>query len=88
MAIEDAAVLTRCLQSSPNDHTDAFRLYEANRKARTATVQSTSRLNTWLRDEASTWVSSQADPNWLFGYDAISEPLLPPSPAPTGSVAG
>ena len=88
MALEDAAVLTRCLQSSPNDHTDAFRLYEANRKARTAKVQSTSRLNTWLRDEASTWVSGQADPDWLFGYDAFNEPLLPPSSLPSGCAAG
>ena len=80
MAIEDAALLTRCLDSSPTDHDHAFRLYEANRKARTALVQATSRLNTWLRDEASTWVAGQADPDWLFGYDAFTEPLVPPSP--------
>ncbi len=87
MAIEDAAMLTRCLAASPDDCEQAFQLYEANRKARTAQVQATSRLNTWLRDDENTWRDGQATPDSVFGYDVFDEPLVPPSPAPkaTGS---
>ncbi len=82
MAIEDAAMLTRCLDQSPADIDFAFRLYEANRKGRTASIQRTSGLNTWLRDEASTWVDGQADPDSVYGYDVFNEPLVLPADQP------
>jgi 6-hydroxynicotinate 3-monooxygenase len=73
MAIEDAAMLARCLEQSPADFDRAFRLYEANRKTRTARMQQTSRMNTWLRDDG--------DADWVFGYNVFTEPLVAPGPA-------
>jgi salicylate hydroxylase/6-hydroxynicotinate 3-monooxygenase len=68
MAIEDAAILARCLAGVDRDGVpDAFRRFEATRKDRTARVQATSRTNTWLRD--------RTDPDWLYGYDAWEAPL-------------
>lgn len=68
MAIEDAAILSRCLAGVDRDGIpDAFRRFEATRKDRTARVQATSRTNTWLRD--------RTDPDWLYGYDAWEAPL-------------
>jgi salicylate hydroxylase/6-hydroxynicotinate 3-monooxygenase len=46
-AIEDAAVLSRCLDGIDGDGVaEAFRRYEMSRKDRTARIQLTSRLNT------------------------------------------
>jgi salicylate hydroxylase len=45
MAIEDAAVLARCLSQSPGDIPTALRAYEAARAARTEQVQQASRRN-------------------------------------------
>lgn len=45
MAIEDAAVVARCLAQSPGDIAAAFRAYEDVRRARTAQVQQASRRN-------------------------------------------
>jgi 6-hydroxynicotinate 3-monooxygenase len=73
MAIEDAAMITRCLQASPGDPDHAIRLYEANRKERTTAVQRLSRTNTWFK--------THADPDWVFGYDVFKEPLQPPENA-------
>jgi len=73
MAIEDGAMLTRCLQASPGDLDYAIRLYEANRKSRTTAVQRSSRANTWFK--------ADADPDWVFGYDVFKAPLVPPAPA-------
>ena len=68
MAIEDAAVLSRCLEGVDRDGVpDAFRRFEATRKPRTSRVQLRSRTNTWLRD--------QTDPNWVYEYDAWRTPL-------------
>ncbi|WP_130835668.1 FAD-dependent monooxygenase [[Erwinia] mediterraneensis] len=68
MAIEDAAMLTRCLsETGLEDYTTAFRLYEANRKERASRVQAVSNANTFLR--------TQEDPAWVYGYDVFSEPL-------------
>ena len=68
MAIEDAAMLTRCLiETGPASYEQAFKLYEKNRTARTARVQSVSHDNTWLRTDE--------DPDWCFGYDVFSVPL-------------
>ena len=71
MAIEDGAMLTRCLEASDDDIDYALRSYEANRKDRTAAVQQASRENTWLK--------SDADPDWVWGYDVFAEELLRPS---------
>ncbi len=68
MAIEDAAVLSRCLDGVDRDGVaDAFRRFEATRKERTARVQATSRANTWLR--------GKTDADWVYGYDAWTVPL-------------
>jgi 6-hydroxynicotinate 3-monooxygenase len=70
MAIEDAAVLSSCLENV--DRTvvaDAFRRFEATGKPRTSRMQLSSRTNTWLRDKT--------DPDWVHGYDAWTAPLAP-----------
>ena len=68
MAIEDGAMLARCLtETGLSDHSTAFRLYEANRRERASRVQAVSNANTWLR--------AQEDPAWVFGYDIFEAPL-------------
>ena len=42
MAIEDAAMITRCIGVAGTDFKYAFRLYETNRKDRTGIIQRTS----------------------------------------------
>jgi 6-hydroxynicotinate 3-monooxygenase len=74
MAIEDAAVLSRCLKGVDRDGvSDAFRRFEATRKPRTSRVQSSSRTNTWLKNPT--------DPDWVYGYDAWNTPLAEPAMA-------
>ena len=66
MAIEDAAVLSRCLADVDRDGVaGAFRRFEATRKPRTSRVQLSSRTNTWLKNPT--------DPDWVYGYDAWRE---------------
>jgi 6-hydroxynicotinate 3-monooxygenase len=68
MALEDAAVLSRCLHGVDADGiAEAFRRYELTRKPRTSKIQLTSRENTWMR--------TRTDPDWVYGYDAWQEPL-------------
>ena len=68
MAIEDAAVLSRCLDGVDRDGiANAFRRFEATRKERTSRVQATSRANTWLKQ--------RTDTDWVYGYDAWTAPL-------------
>ena len=68
MAIEDAAVLSRCLDSvDASGVADAFRRFEATRKERTMRVQETSRANTWLKQKT--------DTDWVYSYDAWAVPL-------------
>jgi 6-hydroxynicotinate 3-monooxygenase len=68
MAIEDAAVLSRCLDGVDRDGVaNAFRRFEATRKERTERIQQTSRANTWL--------SGKTDADWVYGYDAWNVPL-------------
>ncbi|SHN61792.1 FAD-dependent monooxygenase [Bradyrhizobium erythrophlei] len=68
MAIEDGAMLTRCLvETGLQDYTTAFKLYEANRRERASRVQGVSNANTWLR--------TPEDPAWVFAYDIYAEPL-------------
>ena len=63
-AIEDAAVLARCLADVAGEDVEgAFRRYEAHRKPRTSLIQAISSANTWMREGTS-------DTDWLYGYDA------------------
>jgi 6-hydroxynicotinate 3-monooxygenase len=80
MAIEDGAVLSRCLKGVDRDGiAEAFQRFEATRKPRTSRVQLTSRTNTWLRDVT--------DADWVYGHDAWTTPLLDPAPSSLASVA-
>jgi len=68
MAIEDAAVLSRCLGGVERDGVaNAFRRFEATRKERTELIQQTSRANKWL--------SGKTNADWVYGYDAWNVPL-------------
>jgi len=79
MAIEDAAVLTRSLQETGTDkYRRAFEMFQANRQDRVRKVQTVSHNNTWLR--------SNEDPEWCFGYDAVTVPLRQPR-EPAGASA-
>ena len=67
-SIEDAAVLSRCLDGVDRDGVPAaLKRYEQARLDRTAAIQRTSAQNTWLRG------STNAD--WVYGYDAWTAPL-------------
>jgi salicylate hydroxylase/6-hydroxynicotinate 3-monooxygenase len=65
-ALEDAAILARCLQEADGVD-DAFQRYQAMRLERTARLQLTSRENTWGK--------RAADPGWVYGYDALQTPI-------------
>jgi 2-polyprenyl-6-methoxyphenol hydroxylase-like FAD-dependent oxidoreductase len=67
-AIEDAAVLARCLEVKGEDVEGAFRLYEQHRKPRTSRIQAISSANTWMK-------GGDEDTTWLYGYDAWNTPL-------------
>jgi 6-hydroxynicotinate 3-monooxygenase len=67
MALEDAAVLARCVAATPADLPHAFRRFQATRAARTAQMQDISHRNAWMDTE------TEAD--WVYGYDAWSVPL-------------
>lgn len=68
MAIEDAAMLVRCLEAvGPAEYEAAFELYRSNRIGRASEVQAESGRNRWLRHET--------DPSWVFGYDVFKAPL-------------
>ena len=56
-----------------------FALYEANRAARASKVQLVSHNNTWLR--------TNEDPAWVFGYDVFGVPLESPSRSTVAAVA-
>ena len=71
MALEDAVVLSRCLeQGDLGQPTAAFMAFEATRKPRTSRVQSGSSANGWMRN--------QTNPDWLYGYDAWTVDLQRP----------
>jgi 6-hydroxynicotinate 3-monooxygenase len=72
MAVEDAAVLCRCLCDF-DEPTEAFRWYEANRIPRVAEVQRISIENSWMRGPTET--------DWFYCYDPCTEPLIAPAPA-------
>ena len=69
MAIEDAAILSRCLDGVADRAAvpSVLRRYEATRKARTSRMQFTSRQNVWGK--------GVTDTDWVYGYDAWTAPL-------------
>jgi 6-hydroxynicotinate 3-monooxygenase len=68
MAIEDAAILSRCLaEADPDGIAAALARYEATRQERTARVQLTSRQNSWGK--------GVTDTDWVYGYNAWTAPL-------------
>ncbi|MFT8723376.1 MAG: FAD-dependent monooxygenase [Acetobacter malorum] len=68
MAIEDAAMLTRCMSELGTDNLEhTFEVYRQNRVERATRVQQVSNANTFLRQ--------QEDPYWVYGYDIYSHPL-------------
>jgi salicylate hydroxylase/6-hydroxynicotinate 3-monooxygenase len=70
MAIEDGAILARCLDGLDRDGVEAgLRRYEATRKERTARMQVTSRQNVWGK--------GVTDVDWVYGYNAWDAPLAP-----------
>lgn len=72
MAVEDAAVLSRCLATiGDDDPADAFRCYEATRIPRVGEVQRISIANSWMHGPTET--------DWFFCYDACLAPLTRPS---------
>jgi 2-polyprenyl-6-methoxyphenol hydroxylase-like FAD-dependent oxidoreductase len=66
-AIEDAAVLSRCLKEFSDVRT-SLEKYEQHRKPRTSRIQAISSANTWMK-------TPEANTDWLYGYDAWSAPL-------------
>jgi 6-hydroxynicotinate 3-monooxygenase len=67
-SIEDAAVLSRCLDGVDRDGVvAALKRYERTRLERTAAIQRISAQNTWLKN------NTNAD--WVYGYDAWSTTL-------------
>lgn len=66
MALEDAAILSRCLAYF-QDPRAAFARYAALRIPRVAKVQEGSLANTWMR--------GPTEIDWFFAYDACAVPL-------------
>jgi salicylate hydroxylase/6-hydroxynicotinate 3-monooxygenase len=65
--IEDGAVLARCLDAFDSVE-KAFGRYATLRQERTARIQLTSHKNEWL--------SRRTDPDWVYGYDALTVSLI------------
>jgi 6-hydroxynicotinate 3-monooxygenase len=70
MAIEDGAILSRCLDAT-QDHAAAFRRYEATRIQRVGEVQRISVENSWMR--------GPTDTDWFYCYDPCTAPLADPT---------
>ena len=83
-AIEDAAVLARCLEGASHEALpQALRRYEATRRPRAARIQSLSHLNKrdWMRVDTEApeeKPKEKAEPDWVYGYDAWHAPLAVP----------
>jgi len=72
MALEDAAVLVRCIDlAAGKDPQRAFKTYEATRAPRTRRVQLESKKGDWQR--------YSMDHEWVLGYDAFTVPLVEPA---------
>ena len=84
MAIEDSAVLARCLEEGFNDVPAALQRYQRNRLERTARIvngSTASRALYRIEDEAEMRQAfhdqdlSKARTEWLYSYDPLSVPL-------------
>ena len=69
-AIEDAAVLARCLDEMDGEDIEgAFQRYEAHRKPRTSLIQAISSANTWMKegnsDTAGSMVTMRGAHAWM-----------------------
>jgi 6-hydroxynicotinate 3-monooxygenase len=69
MAVEDAAILSRCLATF-DDPATAFRSYTSTRISRVGEVQKISLANTWM--------GGPTDTDWFYCYDACTAPLTTP----------
>lgn len=98
MAIEDGAVLARCLDAA-DTIARALALYEASRYERTARVQTGSndmgrlyklRTVAELKQGFSDFALHEKRNAWLYGYDPLTEPLIEPAEErhPLRSAAG
>jgi len=74
MAIEDGAVLSRCLMQF-DDPAEAFACYAATRIPRVAEVQRISLENSWMR--------GPTDTDWFYCYDPCTAELAAPSLYPS-----
>jgi len=70
MAIEDGAILSRCLEKCDNS-AEAFKWYEATRIPRVADVQRISIENSWMRGPTET--------DWFYCYDPCVVELIRPN---------
>ena len=70
MAIEDAAILSRCLAQF-DEPAEAYRWYEATRIERVGETQRLSIENSWMR--------GKTDTDWFYCYDPCTAPLQRPS---------
>jgi len=83
-AIEDAAMLARSMEAY-GDLDKAFSVYEATRRPRASKIQSLSHLNRreWMKadiNNLSAGPKEKAEPDWVYGYDAWTAPLIEPAP--------
>lgn len=78
MAIEDGAILSRCLAQF-DDPAEAFGWYEATRIDRVGKVQRISIENSWMRGPTET--------DWFYCYDACIAPLTPPTSETTKRIS-
>ena len=69
MAVEDAAILSRCLTEF-DDREEALETYLATRIPRVGNVQRISLENSWMRGPTET--------DWFYCYDPCTAPLTPP----------
>ena len=70
MAIEDAAILSRCLAQF-DEADEAYRWYEATRIDRVGDAQRISIENSWMR--------GATDTDWFYCYDPCTAPLDRPA---------
>jgi 6-hydroxynicotinate 3-monooxygenase len=70
MAIEDAAILSRCLAQF-DEPAEVYRWYEATRIDRVADAQRISIENSWMR--------GPTDTDWFYCYDPCVAPLTRPA---------
>ena len=83
MSIEDAAMLSRCLQIG-EDITSSLRLYESSRKKRTSLMQHAARhcetvyhatgIKRWVRNRVA-GIAGGLLMDWVFNYDPFTVSL-------------